>query len=203
MATCQRGAKCKSHPLVLHPSTIPTDIISSGRLLSAVPEETLNSVGSKYGSYSRRRIGSQLQTDPTPPQPSQGSSTPSILSPSTGSHQTNAPLTHPTAQAPSSPPIALQEVNPDHGPISGGEKILLVGRGFSEGQDLLVRFGDGTTPVRTDLVNPYLLRCTLPPSDSAGRVSVTLHWQDSNRLDIQNEKNVIFTYEGVDKEMSV
>ena len=95
----------------------------------------------------------------------------------------------------------LEEVNPDHGPISGGEKILLVGYGFSEGQDLLVRFGGSTMPVRTDLVNPYLLRCTLPPSDSARRVSVTLHSQDRSIPEIQTEEDVFFTYEDVDKEL--
>lgn len=74
-----------------------------------------------------------------------------------------------------------------------------MGRGFSEGQDLLVRFGDGTKPVSTELVNPYNLECILPPSDSARCVSVTLHSQD--RSEIQNEEDVFFTYEDVDKEL--
>ena len=55
------------------------------------------------------------------------------------------------------------------GRISGGEKVHLLGEGFSEGQDLLVS---------AKLFNPYTLECILPPSDSARCVPITLHWQD-------------------------
>ena len=77
-----------------------------------------------------------------------------------------------------------------------------MGSGFSEGQDLLVRFGDGTKPVRTELVNPHNLRCTLPPSDSARCVYVTLHLQGTSIPEIHNE-DVLFTYEDVENELSV
>jgi IPT/TIG domain len=112
-----------------------------------------------------------------------------------------ARLADPAVQAPSSL-ISLQEVNPDHGPLSGGEKILLVGYGFSEDQDLLVRFGYGTMPVSAKWVNQHILRCKLPPSDSARRVVVTLHWRDRSDV-IPNEGDVYFTYKDVDKELSV
>lgn len=123
-----------------------------------------------------------------------GTSTPTV------SHQAITQPTPPVVQAPS-PGIAFQEVSPDHGPISGGEKILLVGSGFSEGQDLLVRFGAGATPVMTELVNPHNLRCILPPTDSPRCVSVTLHRQDRSK--IQHEIDVNFTYKGAEKDLSV
>jgi len=100
-----------------------------------------------------------------------------------------------------SSPIALQKVSPEYGPISGGRRVFLGGYGFNEGQDLLVRFGDGTDPVSTRLFNPHILECILPPSHSARRVIVTLYWPD--RSEIQNEEDVFFTYEDVEKELSV
>jgi len=108
---------------------------------------------------------------------------------------------YPTHKPRRSCPMALQRVSPDYGPISGGEKIFLVGYGFSEGQDLLVRFGDGTEPVSTKLFNPNILECILPPSHSTRRVVVTLHW--GGGPEIQSEGEVLFTYEDVDNEMSV
>jgi IPT/TIG domain len=111
-------------------------------------------------------------------------------------------LSDPAVQALSSL-ISLQEITPDHGPISGGEKVLLVGYGFSEGQALLVQFGYGTTPVSAEWVNQHILRCKLPPSDSARRVAVTLHWRDRSDI-IPNEGAVYFTYEGdIDKGLLV
>ena len=231
------SAKSQVSPILSFWIRVPsTDILSPGRLVSAIPEETINSVRSTKAisvvEWVLMRADPQQQP---PPQPSQGASTSSTSSPSTVSPQTMAqpallavqapPLialptastsftstvshqeiaqpAHPATQALSSPLIALQKVHPNRGPISGGDEILLVGCGFSEGQDLLVRFGASTMPVRTELVNPHNLTCTLPPSDSARCVSVTLHWQSSYRPVIQNKKDVIFTYEGVDKEMSV
>ena len=67
---------------------------------------------------------------------------------------------------------------------------------FSQGQDLLVRFGCGSV-----FNNPYTMECLLAPPDSTGLVSVTLHRQDL--FEIQNENDVKFTYEDVDKELSV
>jgi hypothetical protein len=107
----------------------------------------------------------------------------------------------PAAQVPSSP-IALEEVTPDHGPISGGEKVTLTGYGFSGDQRLLVRFGHSAKHVKTEWVNQHNLRCILPPSDSAGCVLVTLHWKGRSDV-IPNEDGVIFEYEDVDKELSV
>jgi len=116
------------------------------------------------------------------------------------SHQTDAQHIN-TAGHTLPSPIALQRVSPDYGPISGGDRILLVGYGFGEGQDLLVRFGDGTEPVSTKLFNPNILECILPPSYPARRVVVTLYWEGGP--EIQNEGEVLFTYEDVDNEMSV
>ena len=68
---------------------------------------------------------------------------------------------------------------------------------------MLAQFGDHTKPVGTELVNPYILRCILPPSDSARFVSVTLHWQGSGRLEIQNQQGVIFEYQDIGTDLSV
>ena len=76
-----------------------------------------------------------------------------------------------------------------------------MGFGFSQAQDLLVRFGTGAVLVGTVFTNPYNLTCTLPKSDSEGRVSVTLHRQD--RSEIPNANDVEFTYEGAEKGLSV
>jgi hypothetical protein len=94
--------------------------------------------------------------------------------------------------------IALEEVTPDHGPISGGEKIFLAGYGFSEDQGLLAQFGHGTKRIQTKWVNPHTLRCNLPPSGSARRVVVTLHWRDRPDV-IPNEGDVVFTYEDINE----
>ena len=120
----------------------------------------------------------------------------------TVSHQAITQHTLPVVQV-SSPGIAFQEVSPDHGPISGGEKILLVGSGFSEGQDLLVRFGAGATPVMTELVNPHIRRCILPPTDSPRCVCVTLHRQDRSKIQNEIEIDINFTYTGAEKDLSV
>ena len=87
------------------------------------------------------------------------------------------------------------------GPISGSEKVHLLGEGFSDGQDLLVLFGDRTMPVSAKLFNPYTLECMLPPSDSARCVLVTLHWQDGP--EIRNQENIHFTYEDINNDLSV
>ena len=114
-------------------------------------------------------------------------------------HQATGEPSPSAAQALPSP--TLQRVSPNHGPISGGEPITLVGLGFSEGQGLLVRFGIDTVLVGTVFTNPYNLTCTLPKSDSEGCVSVTLHCQ--GRSEIPNENDVEFTYEGAEKGLSV
>ena len=100
------------------------------------------------------------------------------------------------AQTLSSP--TLRKVRPNKGPISGGDEIALIGSGFSRAQDLLVQFGCSTKPVRAVFDTEHTLDCVLPRSDSAGLVSVTLlHRQD--RSEIQNENDVEFMYEDVDK----
>ena len=101
------------------------------------------------------------------------------------------PIT-PTLPSPTLPSPTLQSVRPNHGPVSGGGGILLTGYGFKEGQDLLVRFGDGTMPVRTVFYTPSLLSCRLPPSDSARTVIVTLYRRDMS--EIQSWRNPTFEY---------
>ena len=108
----------------------------------------------------------------------------------------------PTEPVPETPPLGLQEVCPNHGPLSGGERILLVGRGFGVDQRLLVRFGHGTGLVETKWMNPYTLSCRLPPSDSARCVVVTLHWQDKTEP-IPSLGDVLFTYKGAKEDLSV
>ena len=104
----------------------------------------------------------QQQAEKPPPQDSDEElSNASKPSPSPASHCEDA---LPAAQVISSPTF-LRRVSPYHGPISGGEKDHLLGEGFSEGQNLLARFGDCTMPVSAKLFNPYTLECILPLSD--------------------------------------
>ena len=154
----------------------------------------------------RRRSTSQPPVQPpeiqdTPQElPTASESSLSVVSDETDAQSfMTAQFLDPAAQVIPSP-IALREVNPKHGPLGGGEEILLVGYGFNEVQGLLVRFGFDTEPVRTAWVNPFVLRCRLPPSESPRRVVVTLHWRDRPDV-IPNEGKVFFTYDDVDKDL--
>jgi len=89
--------------------------------------------------------------------------------------------------------ITLTEVSPDHGPLSGGEKILAVGSGFGAEQHLRIRFGHHQTPTQTTFVAPNILKCILPPYHTEGPVIVTLHLP-SQPESVLNEHESIFTY---------
>ena len=125
-----------------------------------------------------------------PPLSSQVSYTKPTSSPPMVWHKIHDELERPITRTLSSP--TLLSVHPNHGPISGGGVIALTGYDFSEGQGLLVRFGDGAMPVRTLFCTPILLTCTLPPSDSARTVIVTLYRRDMS--EIQSWRNPTFEY---------
>ena len=75
--------------------------------------------------------------------------------------------------------MKLERLYPDHGPIQGGEEILIVGSGFDERQRLTIKFGHNTT-VQTVFKALNLLLCDLPPSQTAGPTCVTLHSEGGN-----------------------
>ena len=141
---------------------------------------------------------------PTPPAVQAASPialcTPSAPHIPTVSPQAAAEPSHPLTQTLSSP--TLRKVRPNKGPISGGDEVALIGSGFSQAQDLLVQFGRGAKPVRAVFDTEHTLDCILPRSDSAGLVSVTLLLRQ-DRSEVQNENDVEFMYEDVDKELSV
>jgi hypothetical protein len=111
------------------------------------------------------------------------------LTPSTSADETPA-----DPHSPSPSLITLREVSPDHGPLSGGEKILAVGSGFDAEQRLLIRFGHHQTPIQTTFDAPNILKCILPPYHTAGPVIVTLHCP-KKPVSVLKENESIFTYE--------
>jgi hypothetical protein len=100
----------------------------------------------------------------------------------------------PDTQSPSPSLITLTHLYPNHGPLSGGEKILAVGSGFRAEQTLLLRFGQNNKPVAATFMAPIHFCCLLPPYHTAGPVIVTLHLPDKPDS-VLKENQCLFTYE--------
>jgi len=127
-----------------------------------------------------------------------GSSQPSILS-------TGPDVSTPSTSAYESPActqLNLDRLYPDHGPMHGGEEILIVGKGFEAEQRLTIHFGPNP-PVKAVFKAPNNLSCILPPSTTAGPTRVTLHWSQGIK-DRASADHCEFTYiDQLDQKMYV
>jgi IPT/TIG domain len=105
---------------------------------------------------------------------------------------TPAPTTS-VDESPACTDLKLECLSPDHGPMHGGEKILIVGSGFGVGQGLKIQFGPNPSVQTVLFKAPNILRCILPPSRTAGPTRVTLHWSEGTKTRVSAD-HCEFTY---------